>query len=62
MKNINKSYKEIRKKIFEEQKKISNPSPDDIDVISKKLNLDKSIVREELGYKDHYDFIDDLND
>ena len=62
MKNINKSYQEIRRKIFEEQKKISNPSPDDIDVISKKLNLDKSIVREELGYKDQYDFIDDLND
>ena len=41
MKNNNKLYKEIARKIFEE-KKISNLTINDIDVISKKLNMDKA--------------------
>ena len=60
--NKNYSYKEVTKLILAEQKKISNPSLDDISSISKKLQIDKEIVREVLGYKDEYDFIDNINE
>ena len=60
--NKNYSYKEVTKLILAEQKKISNPSLDDISAISKKLQIDKEIVREVLGYKDEYDFIDNINE
>mgnify|MGYP001201964724 CR=1 FL=1 len=60
--NKNYSYKEVTKLILAEQKKISNPSLDDISAISKKLQIDKEIVREVLGYKDEYDFIDSINE
>ena len=60
--NKNYSYEEITKLVFEEQKKISNPSLNDITTISKKLQIDKEIVREILGYKDEYDFIDNINE
>lgn len=62
MVNKNYSYKEVTKLILAEQKKISNPSLDDISAISKKLHIDKEIVREVLGYKDEYDFIDNINE
>lgn len=60
--NKNYSYKEVTKLILAEQKKISNPSLDDISAISKKLQIDKEIVREVLGYKDEYGFIDSINE
>ena len=60
--NKNYSYKEVTKLILAEQKKISNPSLDDISSISKKLQIDKEIVREVLGYKEEYDFIDNINE
>ena len=60
--NKNYSYEEITKLVLAEQKKISNPSLDDISAISKKLQIDKEIVREVLGYKDEYDFIDNINE
>ena len=60
--NKNYSYKEVTKLILAEQKKISNPSLDDNSSISKKLKIDKEIVREVLGYKDGYDFIDNINE
>ena len=60
--NKNYSYEEITKLVFEEQKKISNPSLNDITTISKKLQIDKEIVREVLGYKEEYDFIDNINE
>ena len=60
--NKNYSYKEVTKLILAELKKNSNPSLDDISAISKKLQIDKEIVREVLGYKDEYDFIDDINE
>ena len=60
--NKNYSYKEVTKLILAEQKKISNPSLDDITIISKRLHIDKEIVREVLGYKDEFDFIDNINE
>ena len=62
MMNKNYSYEEITKLVLAEQKKISNPSLDDITIISKRLQIDKEIVREVLGYKDEYDFIDNINE
>ena len=62
MMNKNYSYEEITKLILTEQKKISNPSLDDITIISKRLQIDKEIVREVLGYKDEFDFIDNINE
>ena len=60
--NKNYSYEEITKLVLTEQKKISNPSLDDITIISKRLQIDKEIVREVLGYKDEFDFIDNINE
>ena len=60
--NKNYSYKEVTKLILAELKKNSNLSLDDISAISKKLQIDKEIVREVLGYKDEYDFIDSINE
>ena len=60
--NKNYSYEEITKLVLSEQKKISSPSVNDINIISKKLHIDKEIVREVLGYKDEYDFIDNINE
>ena len=65
--NKNYSYEEITKLVLAEQKKISNPSLGDIYIISKKLQIEKEIVREVLGYevlgyKDEYDFIDNINE
>ena len=60
--NKNYSYKEVTKLILAELKKNSNPSLDDISAISKKLQIDKEIVREVLGYKEEYDFIDNINE
>ena len=62
MMNKNYSYEEITKLVLTEQKKISNPSLDDITIISKRLQIDKEIVREVLGYKDEFDFIDNINE
>ena len=62
MVNKNYSYEEIIKLVIAEQKKISNPSVNDINIISKKFQIDKEIVREVLRYKDEYDFIDNINE
>ena len=56
------SYDELCKQINDEYKKILDPSIDATQAISKKLGVDKSIVREALGDKDYYDFIDKIND
>ncbi len=62
MKNNKYSFDKLTKVIINEQKKIPNPSINDISTISKKLNVDKDIVREALGYKDEYDFVQKIND
>ena len=60
--NKNYSYEEITKLVLSEQKKISNPSVNDINIISKKFQIDKEIVRKVLRYKEEYDFIDNINE
>ena len=42
--NKNYSYEEITKLVLSEQKKISNPSVNDINIISKKLHIDKVTI------------------
>ena len=53
---MNKTYIDLCKKINNEYKKIKNPSITDLLHISKKLNVDISIVRECIGLKDTYEF------
>ena len=47
------SYDELCKLINKEFKKIKNPSIDDLLYLSKKLNVDISIIRECIGLKDN---------
>ena len=53
------SYDELCKLINKEFKKIKNPSIDDLLYLSKKLNVDISIIRECIGLKDTYEFLID---
>ena len=52
-------YNELTKQINYKYNKIKEPSRDDLSNLSKKLNIDISIVRECLGLKDTYEFIID---
>ena len=58
---MNETYIDLCKKINKEYKKIKNPSITDLLHISKKLNVDISIVRECIGLKDTYEFEIDKN-
>jgi|TARA_B100001059_G_C17824969_1_gene580789 hypothetical protein len=51
-----KNYKELCEQINNEFNKIKDPSLKDLSQLSKKLNVDISIVRECIGLKDIYDF------
>ena len=49
-------FAEIHKKINNEYKKIKNPSVKDLSLLSKKFNIDISVIRECIGLKDTYEF------
>ena len=53
---MTENYKDLCKKINNEFREINNPSITDLLHISKKLNVDISIVRECIGLKDTYEF------
>ena len=53
---MTETYIDLCEKINNEYKKIKNPSITDLLHISKKLNVDISIVRECIGLKDTYEF------
>ena len=52
----NKSYDELCGKINNEFKKIKDPKIDDLLQLSKKLDVDISVIRECIGLKDSYEF------
>ena len=52
----NKSYDELCGKINKEFKKIKDPKIDDLLKLSKKLDVDISVIRECIGLKDTYEF------
>jgi len=54
-----RSYDKLYKQINYEYKKIHEPSQDDLSKLSKKLNIDISVIRECIGLKDSYEFIID---
>lgn len=56
--NIN-SYDELCKLVNQEFAKINNPTGDDLLKLSRKFNVDVSIIRECVGIKDTYDFLSD---
>lgn len=53
---MTENYKDLCEKINNEFREIKNPSIKDLLHISKKLNVDISIVRECIGLKDTYEF------
>lgn len=53
------NYDELCKKINFEFKKIKDPKLEDIEKLSKDLDVDISIVRDCIGLKDEYDFLID---
>ena len=53
---MTENYKDLCKKINNEFREIKNPSIKDLLHISKKLNVDISIVRECISLKDTYEF------
>ena len=53
---MTETYIDLCEKINNEYKKIKNPSITDLLHISKKLNVEISIVRECIGLKDTYEF------
>ena len=53
---MTENYKNLCEKINNEFREIKNPSITDLLHISKKLNVDISIVRECIGLKDTYEF------
>jgi len=53
---MTENYKDLCEKINNEFREIKNPSITDLLHISKKLNVDISIVRECIGLKDTYEF------
>ena len=56
---MTKNYDHLCKQINREFKKIKNPSTIDLLQLSKKFNVDISIVRECTGLKDIYEFVID---
>tara|TARA_B100000886_G_scaffold147456_1_gene100230 strand:- start:300 stop:497 length:198 start_codon:yes stop_codon:yes gene_type:complete len=53
---MTKTYKDLCEKIINEYKKIKNPSIKDLSMLSKKFNIDISVIRECIGLKDTYEF------
>ena len=53
---MTENYKDLCEKINNEFREIKNPSIKDLLHISKKLNVDISIVRECISLKDTYEF------
>lgn len=53
---MNETYIDLCKKINNEYKKIKNPSVKDLSLLSKKFNIDISVIRECIGLKDTYEF------
>lgn len=53
---MNETYIDLCKKINNEYKKIKNPSVKDLSLLSKKFNIDISVIRECIGLKDTYVF------
>jgi len=53
---MTENYNDLCKKINNEFREIKDPSLKDLSQLSKKLNVDISIVRECIGLKDIYDF------
>ena len=53
---MKKTYIDLCKKINNEYKKIKNPSVKDLSLLSKKFNIDISVIRECIGLKDTYEF------
>ena len=53
---MNETYIDLCKKINHEYKKIKNPSVKDLSLLSKKYNIDISVIRECIGLKDTYEF------
>ena len=53
---MTKSYKDLCEKINNEYKKIKNPSIKDLTQLSKKFNIEISVIRECIGLKDTYEF------
>ena len=53
---MTKTYKDLCEKINNEYKKIKNPSIKDLSILSKKFNIDISVIRECIGLKDTYEF------
>jgi len=53
---MTKTYKDLCEKINNEYKKIKNPSIKDLTQLSKKFNIEISVIRECIGLKDTYEF------
>tara|TARA_B100000575_G_scaffold266676_1_gene244170 strand:- start:1119 stop:1295 length:177 start_codon:yes stop_codon:yes gene_type:complete len=53
----NNSYDSICSKINEEWRNLQKPDKEDLIEISKKFNVDISIVRECVGLADYYSFV-----
>ena len=53
---MTKTYKDLCEKINNEYKKIKNPSIKDLIQLSKKFNIEISVIRECIGLKDTYEF------
>ena len=51
------SYDSICSKINKEWEKLQKPNQEDLRQISKKLNVDVSVVRECVGLTDHYNLV-----
>ena len=53
---MTKTYKDLCEKINNEYKKIKDPSIKDLTQLSKKFNIEISVIRECIGLKDTYEF------
>ena len=53
---MTKTYEDMCEKINNEYKKIKNPSIKDLTQLSKKFNIEISVIRECIGLKDTYEF------
>ena len=53
---MTKTYIDLCEKINNEYKKIKNPSIKDLTQLSKKFNIEISVIRECIGLKDTYEF------
>ena len=53
---MTETYIDLCEKINNEYKKIKFPSVKDLSLLSKKFNIDISVIRECIGLKDTYEF------